>query len=408
MSTASSTNSGRSAGSNSSILLIAGREIRTRLLAKATVISTLIMLVLIVGGIVAASIFTGNDEPEATTVAVAAETQDLVPVLEQAAAASGLTLDISEAEATAATEQVRSGDLDAFIWGPPSAPVLGVEDIADSAFLAALTAATQQYVLSSAISDLGGDPAAVGQDLATAVPTVESLADPEDAFDPVAFIVAMASSGLLLFALLQCGSLISMGVVEEKVSRVVEILLATVRPGQLMAGKILGIGAVGLIQVTLFAGVAAIAAKASGLVEGIDLNLGGTLGWLLVWFLLGFAVYSLMFGGFAALVSRQEDIGAVTTPMIFGMMVPFYLGIYLVPNSPDGAVTRALSQIPFFAPFMMPVRQAFNAVETWELALSIALCVALVPLLVWLAGRVYSRAVLNTGGRMKLADALRK
>ena len=391
------------------IWLIAAREVRTRLLAKASIISTAIVLVLIVGGMVAASIISANDSPDVTQVALTGETTVLAPALQAAAAGAGLTLETSEVAPDAAEASVLDGDLDAYLWGDPTSPAVSLEGAPDPTLLAAITTAVQQYALSDAITALGGDPTQVGRDLAAAVPTVNVLSDPSRAeFDPVAFIVAMATSALLLFTLLQCGSLIAMGVVEEKVSRVVEILLATIRPSQLMAGKILGIGIVGLIQVGLFAGAAAATAAFSGLLDGVDLNLGSALLWLLVWFLLGFAIYAVLFGGFAALVSRQEDIGAVTTPMIFTMMAPFYLGIYLVPNSPDGTLTKILSQIPFFSPFMMPVRQAFGAAQGWEVALSIALCLALVPLLVWLAGRVYSHAVLNTGGRMKLTDALRR
>ncbi|CAM3810935.1 ABC transporter permease [Occultella aeris] len=386
---------------------VAAREVRTRLFAKATIISTLVVLVLIVAGVVAVKIIGDNDAASAgEQVGIAAETADLGPGLIAAAEAAGYPIELTETTSRDATTAITDGDLAAFVSGDPQAPVLLVEDSPAPELLTALTTASQQYVMSSAISDLGGDPAQIGADVAAAAPTVEALSTDESEFDPYAFIVAIVTCSLLLFTLLQSGSLIAMGVVEEKVSRVVEILLATIRPAQLMGGKVLGIGIVGLVQLVVFGGAAAIAAAATGLLDGVDLNLGSAFVWMLVWFFLGFALYAVLFGGFAALVSRQEDIGAVTTPMIFGMMAPFYLAIYLVPSLPDSPVVRILSQVPFFAPFMMPVRQAFDSVEVWELALSIALCVAFVPLLVWLSGRVYSRAVLNTGGRMKLKDAL--
>src|SRR5699024_3672260 len=163
--------------------------------------------------------------------------------------------------------------------------------------------------------------------------------------------------------------MVSVGVVEEKSSRVVEILLATIRPTQLLAGKVLGVGVVALRQVIIFAVGGFIAAQATGGLDGFELDRGSALGMLLQWVLLGFAIYVVLVGGLAALVSRQEDIGAVTTPMVFGMMIPFYLGIYLVPNAPEALATKVLSQIPFFSPFMMPVRIAFGTAETWEVVL---------------------------------------
>ena len=244
--------------------------------------------------------------------------------------------------------------------------------------------------------------------LAAAVPQVESLAEEEPSDFGPEYLVAILSISLLLFALIGTGSLIAMGVVEEKTSRVVEILLATIRPSELLAGKILGIGIVGLGQVVILGGAAGASFAATGLLEGFQIDLGGTMVLVLLWFLLGFAVFSLLFGGFAALISRQEEIGAVTTPLMFLMFIPFYLAMFMgMSDSADSTVMRVLSQVPFFAPFMMPVRHVYGAVEAWEMALAIGIAVATIPLLVWIAGRVYRRGVLHTGGRMKLSQALR-
>lgn len=389
------------------IALVAGREVRTRLFAKATVISTSILVVAIVAAIIVASILTSRDDSDATQVSVEAETAELAPALETAALQVGLDLEIQQMNSADGTQAVLDGEHAAHLSGEPTAPVVSIDGTPDPTLMSVITTAAQQTALGQVVEALGGDPTDVDQQLATAVPSVQFLDDDGDAFDPLAFIVAIATTSLLLFALLQIGSLIAMGVVEEKVSRVVEILLATIRPGVLMAGKSIGIGLVGLTQVALFGIAAAATAWATGLLDGFDLDLGSALGWLFVWFFLGFALYAVIFGGLAALVSRQEDIGSVTTPMVFLMMAPFYLGIFLVPNNPDGTLVKVLSQVPFFAPFIMPVRQAFGGTSAGEVALSIGLCLVFIPLLTWIGGRVYSRAVLSTGGRMKLGEALR-
>ncbi|GMA36294.1 hypothetical protein GCM10025876_24980 [Demequina litorisediminis] len=144
-----------------------------------------------------------------------------------------------------------------------------------------------------------------------------------------------------------------------------------------------------------------------GLLGDLSIGVGALLTNFSIWFVLGFALFTVFFGGLAALVSRQEDIGAVTTPMMLLMMVPLYLAIYLVPSDPDGPLTSVLTQVPFFAPFMVPMRAAFGAIAPWETALAIGLCVIAIPVLVWVAGRVYAGAVLNTGGRMKPARRVR-
>ncbi|MGC0273591.1 ABC transporter permease [Pseudactinotalea sp. Z1739] len=388
------------------IALVAGREIRTRLLSKATIIATVVVVGLIVGGVQALSLLLAGRDSSATRVGVAQETASLTPVLEQTAGQAGMNLEVVAVEADAAEQQVLDGDLAAHLSGPPAGPVVTVDGIPDVQLMSAITNATQQYALTELVTSLGGDPAQAQSELAGAVPSLQVIETGTD-LDPIRIVVAFVMVSLLLFALLQTTQMIAMGVVEEKVSRVVEILLATIRPGVLMAGKVLGIGVVGVVQVSLFATAGTLTALATGLLDGVQVNIAASLGWLLVWFVLGFGLYAVLVGGVAALVSRQEDIGSVTTPLFILMMAPFYLGIWLVPSNPDSLLVRVLSQIPFFAPFMMPPRQAFTEVPATDLIVAVVGALVLIPVLIWLGGRIYSRAVLTTGGRMKLREALR-
>src|SRR5699024_9660243 len=146
---------------------------------------------------------------------------------------------------------------------------------------------------------------------------------------------------------------------------------------------------------------------ATGLIDGFEIDLSATMLMTLLWFLLGYAIFALLFGGFAALVSRQEEIGAVTTPLTFLLFVPYYASMFLIPDTPDSTLVRVLSQVPIFSPFMMPMRTAFGAVEGWEVALAVVIAVVTIPLLVLIGAKVYKRGVLHTGGRMKLTEALR-
>jgi len=211
----------------------------------------------------------------------------------------------------------------------------------------------------------------------------------------------------MFISLQLCGAMIAQGVVEEKSSRVVELLLATVRPWQLMAGKVLGIGVIGLGQVVVLVAAAAGSAAGFGLLDGMDLNLGATVLWTIAWFLIGFTMYALLFAAAAALVSRQEDVGTVTTPILMLMMIPYIVSVSVAPFAPDSPVVVWLSYLPFTSPLIMPTRVAVGGVEMWQVAVVMAVNIALVPLLVWLAGRIYSNAVLRSGARIKLKDALR-
>ncbi|WP_147916247.1 ABC transporter permease [Ruania zhangjianzhongii] len=395
-------------GALTTIALVARREFRARFLTKSNLISLAVMVVVIVAGVLVANYFVNQDDGSADyTVGVAAEVEDLGTQLEAEGAAAGSTIDVQVMTRDQA-EPALAEDLDAFLAGDPARPEMLVEETADGQLLSLVSSAVRAHVLASAVAELGGDPDEVSQAVNSAAPQVEAISTdgPSGQFGP-AYLIAMVTIALMLFALISTGSLIAMGVVEEKTSRVVEILLATIRPSHLLAGKILGIGLVGLTQVVLLGAAAAVPTALTGLLSGFEINLGVTMLLLVVWFLLGFAVYALLFGGFAALVSRQEEIGAVTTPLMLLMFVPFYVSMFLVTNNPDGIAVRVMSQIPFFSPFMMPVRGVFDAVAVWELLLAIVIALATIPVLVWLAARVYHRGVLHTGARMKLREALR-
>ncbi|MBD8062531.1 ABC transporter permease [Oceanitalea stevensii] len=389
--------------------MVARREVKARFFTKSNLISLAIMVVVIVAGILVLDYFAGREDDGAAdfTVAVESGVAELEPQLTAAGTALGTTVEVEELTREEAEPRLTE-DLDAFLGGDPARPEMLVDDEADQQLLALVTSAVQAHVLADQVSELGGDPQAFNEALAMAGPQVASVdaEDDADQFGPQ-YLVAVLAISLLLFALIGSGSLIAMGVVEEKTSRVVEILLATIRPSELLAGKILGIGIVSLVQVVVLSAAAAVPAMATGLLEGFEIDLGGTMLLVLLWFFLGFAVFALLFGGFAALISRQEEIGAVTTPLMFLMFVPYYLAMFMVTSDPDSTPVRILSQIPFFSPFMMPVRNVFGGVETWELLLSIGIALVTIPVLVWLAARVYRRGVLHTGGRMKLTDALR-
>ena len=395
------------------VWMVARREIKTRMLTKANIISMGVMLLIIVIGAVVGNYFLTRDSaPPTRHVAVEQALSGLEPHLVAAAAQQEIELDIStitaaEAEVALAPDGGGSA-LDAFLGGDPAAPRMLVASETGADVLAVVSAAVRAYVIADQIGALGGDADAFEQAMAGAVPQVEALEEPDmSRFDGPAYGVSMVMISLLLFALISSGSVIAMGVVEEKTSRVVEILLSTIKPTQLLDGKILGIGIFGMFQIVVLGGAMALALVALGLTDDLEINIGAALLMLIAWFLIGYAIFALLFGGFAALVSRQEDIGSVTTPLMFMLFVPFYTTMFLVPEDPDGTVVRVLSQIPLFAPFMMPVRDAFGGLLGWELALSVGIALATVPLLIWVAARVYQRGVLHTGGRMKLTEALK-
>jgi len=394
------------------ILTVARREFMTRMVTKSNIISLAVMVGAIIAFGIAGKILVPDEiEPEPLRLGLDPAVSELATHLEAAPAGVGAGVTVEELDKVTARTELADPDadprLEAWVTGEVSAPTVVFEKDPDAEVLAIVEQAARAATTARAVADMGGDPAALESALAGVAVTVDQVVEPETEIDPGQMIVSVVVVSLLLFALIGSGSMIAMGVVEEKTSRVVEILLSTIRPGQLLAGKILGIGAYGLFQIAVLGGAATGVVAGLGVFPSLEINLGLTFLLTVVWFLLGFGVFALLFGGFAALVSRQEDIGSVTTPLMFALFVPFYVSFFLVPAQPDSTLTKVLSQIPFFAPFMMPTRAAVGSLEAWEMPLALLLTALTIPVLVWISARVYRRAVLHTGGRMKLSEALR-
>jgi ABC-2 type transport system permease protein len=238
------------------------------------------------------------------------------------------------------------------------------------------------------------------------VPQVSVTAlDPNADQDGQRVVVAIIGIGLLYGLLILFGQFVAQGVVEEKSSRVVELLLATMKPWQLLAGKIVGLGLLGLAQIVVIVTVGVSGALAFDLVD-IPGELIGTAVSVVAWFVLGYAFYASIFAVAASLVSRQEDLGTVIMPTTLVLVVGFVIGIQAA-GDPSGTLAVVTSYIPGLSPLVMPVRSAAGDVALWEIALAVVLMLVAIALIVRLGGRVYAGALLRTGGKMKLREALR-
>lgn len=322
--------------------------------------------------------------------------------VETAAEQAGLELSTVEVrDEETARQQIRDGELDAALVDGSR---VVVESDLDPSLGSVLETGLQQRAVAGALSEQGVDP----QVLATATRGVELEVSSLEPPDPqaaertgIAFIVVL----LLYFQLLTFGITVAMGVVEEKTSRVVEVLLATIRPWQLLLGKVLGIGAAGLLQLLALGAVGLGAGTATGVI-----TLTGTAVSVFLasigWFLLGFLFFAVLYAAAGSLVSRQEELNAVTTPMTMLILVPFFVAIYSV-RSPGGGLAETLAWIPPFSPILMPLLQASGDADLGTTLLAVGLMLAATALFTWLGGRVYAGAVLRSGSRVKLRDALR-
>ncbi|HEX3781193.1 MAG TPA: ABC transporter permease [Pseudonocardiaceae bacterium] len=384
--------------------LVAGREITTRLRSKAYRVLTAITAVVILGLLVAFH-FINASGPSTDNVGVTSPA--LAAPLQANARAAGINV-VTHAvtDEAAGTAQVDSGSLDALVLlNPDGSLSVVVKKSVDSGLQAAANATAREVALDEQIVHLGGDPATVDRAVATASVRVRTL-QPVEHYNTQGIAIGIAAGALIYITLLTLGQMVAQGVVEEKSSRVVELLLATVRPWQLMAGKVLGIGVVGLIQIVIYGGVGLIAGGVLGVLPNLAGAAAGVIG-LVVWYILGFLMYALAFAAAGALVSRQEDAAGVVTPILMFVVAGWVVGVSLVPSNPNNPIAVVMSLIPTFSPTLMPIRIAMGAVPFWQYGLAVVLTLAVIPGLLWLSGRIYRNGVLRTGVRVKLSEALR-
>ena len=391
-------------GTLAPVQLIARREINVRLQSKAWRVTTLVTLVVVIGFVLVMKALSGGG-PDATVGYT--DGRSVGQQISASGTTTGIDIESRHVDAAAGKQQVRDGDLDALVTvGDRGRVEVTVKRELSDQLQTALTSMAQQSAVHQQVTRLGGDPGRFEQEVAQAHPRVTSL-EPPQTFKPEQLALGIIAGILIYLSLQMNGQMVAQGVVEEKSSRVVELLLATVRPWQLMAGKVLGIGLLGLVQMVVIAGGGAIAAVATGV---LTLSVSATVSvvvWLVVWFVLGFFAYALVFAAAGALVSRQEDIGGVIMPALMLVIVGYVIGVSVLPSDPTNGVVRILSWLPMFSPTMMPIRVAMGGVAAWELVLAVGLIVLTIPGLVWLSARIYANAVLRTGARVKVKDALR-
>ena len=211
---------------------------------------------------------------------------------------------------------------------------------------------------------------------------------------------------LILVGIFSFGFTVLTGVVEEKQSRVVEVVLSTVRARDLLMGKVLGIGVLGVAPAARLRRGGPRRRPGHRPAGAADDDPGcGRL--LVVWFVLGYLLYSTALGFLGALASRMEEASNASTPVTMIAMLSYFVAIFAVISEPDGTVATIATFLPPSAPFVVPLRAAFDAIPPWQIGLSMVITIIGIWVLFVIGARVYAGAVLQVGGRMKLRDAWR-
>lgn len=385
--------------------LVAEREIREYARSRSFRITTLILLIASVAAVTVPALFR-DDGPDTTDVAVAGGPPGLTDAITAAGTGVGLELrarGIGSPGGAEAAVADRSVDAAVVVSGESAARVIVRSELPDD-LGAAISQGLALARVRAALGEAGVAPGRV--DELTGPPAVDVRVIDPDRSPPggdtgIGVLVAV----VLYVALLLAGTMVASGVAEEKTSRVSEVLLASLRPIDLLVGKVAGIGLMSLAQLLVAAAPALVAALAIGAVDLPDAT-ASALGWGLVWFVAGYALYAAAYGALGALVGRQQEVGQVTAPLAMLLLGGYLAGAYAA-SEPDGTLVASLSFLPPLSPLVMPARIAAGAVGTGEILIALALTLACAAAILALGARIYRAGIVQTGARISLRAALR-
>ena len=380
--------------------LVSRRELRERIRSRSFWAGTVIMLLVVVAAIVVPAMV----EPGKVNRDVGFA-GDIPVELPRLVAEQARTVDVTVRvhrypEEGAGEEAVRDGDVDVLVV---DARVLKWRDRPDERLRAVVTGSIQLVAVQERAVAAGINPEqldALGEPVEVESVQIGIAAgrSPDDQ------AAAMVMSILLLVAVATYGQLVLTGVVEEKSSRVVEVLLARMPARHLLAGKVTGIGLLGLAQLALTAVVALVATTAVASVD-IPAISGDVLAWVVAWFVLGYVIYAMAYGALGSLASRVEDASGIAAPVTTVLIVGYWASLVAVSADPESGWSQLVSILPVTAPLAMPGRIALGTAAWWEPVLAVTLTVAAIAGLIAFAGRVYTGAILHTGPTLGLRDA---
>lgn len=377
-------------------LLVTKREVVSRITDKSFVIGTVLMVAMIVGvlGFTAWQDGRTNEVALAVTpdaVAMGEAVVDLGPDVDEKVDVTLVDVDDADAAEALLTE----GEADAWLHPVDDGWELTTESSEDGSLTDVVTAVVRQQVLADNAAGTG-----VTLDQLEAGSTVSTdfvRGDAEKA--AVAEVVGFVFVFLFYFAALVFGMQLANSVIEEKQSRIVEIIAAAIPLRQLLAGKVLGNTALALIQVLVYAVVGLIGMSFTSYKSFVP-DLSGPAAWFIAFFLAGFVALACLWAVAGSLASRTEDLQATSTPLTMLMLVMFFGGLSL-----EGRAQVIASYVPPVSAVVMPKRILAGGVEWWEPLLALGLLAAFAAVTVWAGERLYRRALLQTGGRVTLRQA---
>lgn len=379
-------------------VIVAIREIVVKVTDKAFIIGTLTTLGLIIAGFAVSllvSTRTQTIDVAVTTPEAAALARSVDLLAEQSGAGDRLRV-VEVADQTQARAQVESGEASVFLHHEDHGWVTTWQSAADSAFGRQL----EEVLETQAISDLAHQAGISDEALAQRLDVSTEVLDPDAAGGPLGMIAAIVFGVLFMISSMTYGMQIATSVIEEKQSRIVEILVAVIPVRQLLAGKVVGNTVIAFAQLVIMLAAGMIGLSLTAL-SGYLPGFAAAAGWFLLFFLAGFLALACIWAATGALGTRSEDLNQTSTPLMWVLMATYFAAF-----AATGTVRTALSFVPIVSAVLMPARLVEGSVSWWEPLAALASNLAFAVLMVLLGERIYRRALLRTAGRLKWRQAI--
>jgi ABC-2 type transport system permease protein len=397
------------------IWLIAKREYTERIKTKAFLIATILIPTLMGGGIFGIAALASRTKTTSHIAVVSSQPQlaeDLKREL-QDGKSNNMTVDLLPASTphAALDKQIADKQLDGYLVITPAAngaqrPTFDFtpKSSADIATSGAIKDSLHSVLTREYLGDKGVSAAETAELMSPVTVNIIEK-NGQHGNSVTSFYVAYVLFFLMYMVVLLYGMNVARSIIEEKTSRVFEVLLATITPDELLAGKILGVGAVGLTQVGIWMIAAGALAAKAGAASGITISAPQVI-FFIVYFGLGYALYSSVAAALGAMTNSEQELQQLN---MFLMMPLFFCMLMLVPviTNPNSLISKIVSQIPFCAPLLMDLRISISMPQPWEIALSIVLILVTIYAVLWISSRIYRVGILMYGKKPNLPEILR-
>jgi len=378
-------------------LTVARREILTKLTDRAFLIGTF-GLIAILAGALGVQAFLANRATEYAVVTSSSAAHQLAEHVKAVAEAEDDKTKVVLREApdgAAASRVVTQGDADVWLHEGDGGWVLTGKDNVSSSLTITATAAIRDATLRANAAEAGTSIAQLQRGSAVSTTLLEGDADRAGVAKAVGFALAL----LFYVASLTFGIALANSVVEEKASRIVEIITTKISVRELLAGKVLGNLALALAQMALFVGVGLVGLTFTDYGQYVP-AITGAVGWFVVFFVVGFGLLSCLWAVAGALATRTEDVQSTSMPLTMLTMAVFFSALLV-----NGTAKVVLSFVPPFSAILMPIRLLEGSAPWWQALAALAILVVAAALVVQGAARLYQRSLLQTQGRLTLRQA---